>query len=96
MVLAEGLARYEAMVTEPVTRVETSWAGLQHLRAGPVRWCWGPNPAVAGFFWCGGSGRLRLPDGARRLGLPCRTDHGRRAADASTDILRALLPARFR
>ncbi|MFQ5624735.1 MAG: NAD(P)/FAD-dependent oxidoreductase, partial [Paracoccaceae bacterium] len=29
MVLAEGIARYQAMVTEPVTRVETSWAGLR-------------------------------------------------------------------
>ncbi|MGL5011773.1 MAG: NAD(P)/FAD-dependent oxidoreductase, partial [Paracoccaceae bacterium] len=29
MVLAEGLARYEAMVTEPVTRVLANWAGLR-------------------------------------------------------------------
>ncbi len=31
MVLAEGIARYEARVSEPVTRVERSWAGLRTL-----------------------------------------------------------------
>jgi glycine/D-amino acid oxidase-like deaminating enzyme len=29
MVLAEGLARYEEMVTEPVTRLISNWAGLR-------------------------------------------------------------------
>lgn len=29
MVLAEGIARYQDHVTEPVTRLETSWAGLR-------------------------------------------------------------------
>jgi len=32
MVLAEGLARYEEMVTEPVTRLETSGRAYAHLR----------------------------------------------------------------
>lgn len=29
LVLAEGLARYESIVTEPVTRLDSSWAGLR-------------------------------------------------------------------
>ncbi|EBA04124.1 FAD dependent oxidoreductase [Rhodobacterales bacterium HTCC2150] len=29
MVIAEGLARYEPFVTEPINRVETTWAGLR-------------------------------------------------------------------
>ncbi len=29
LVLAEGIARYEAVVTEPVRCLETSWAGLR-------------------------------------------------------------------
>src|SRR5690554_5362353 len=29
MVLAEGLERYQQMVTAPVTRIEHSWAGLR-------------------------------------------------------------------
>ncbi len=53
MVLAEGLARYEAFVTEPVTRVEHSWAGLRSFP--PDR-----TPVIGfggdGYFWCAGQG----------------------------------------
>lgn len=55
MVLAEGLARYEAMVTEPVTRLETSWAGLRTFspdRALVIGFDVG-DPA---FFWHAGQG----------------------------------------
>ena len=37
MVLAEGLARYEEMVTEPVTRLLANWAGLRTF-ARTARW----------------------------------------------------------
>lgn len=55
MVIAEGLARYEAMVTEPVTRVERSWAGIRTMS--PDR-CLvlGPDPADPSFVWCAGQG----------------------------------------
>ena len=55
MVLAEGLARYEDMVTEPVTRVETSWAGLRSF-APDRTLVLGPDPDHPGFVWCAGQG----------------------------------------
>ncbi|MFV1601538.1 MULTISPECIES: NAD(P)/FAD-dependent oxidoreductase [unclassified Phaeobacter] len=55
MVLAEGLARYEEMVTTPVTRVEHNWAGLRSFVADGVP-VLGPDPAVASFVWCAGQG----------------------------------------
>ncbi|WP_372887699.1 NAD(P)/FAD-dependent oxidoreductase, partial [Shimia sp.] len=55
MVLAEGLARYEEMVTEPVTRLEHSWAGLRTFS--PDRnLVIGPALDDAGFFWVAGQG----------------------------------------
>ncbi|KIC43576.1 glycerol-3-phosphate dehydrogenase [Ruegeria sp. ANG-S4] len=55
MVLAEGLARYEAMVTEPVIRVETSWAGLRSFVSDGTL-VLGPDPADASFVWSAGQG----------------------------------------
>jgi glycine/D-amino acid oxidase-like deaminating enzyme len=55
MVLAEGLARYEAMVTEAVTRVETSWAGLRSF-APDRALVLGPDPDRPDFIWCAGQG----------------------------------------
>lgn len=55
MVLAEGLARYEAHVTEPVMRVETNWAGLRTFapdRALVI----GEALGARGFFWLAGQG----------------------------------------
>lgn len=55
MVLAEGLARYEAYVSEPVTRVETSWAGLRSF-APDGNLVLGPDPDTPSFIWCAGQG----------------------------------------
>ena len=55
MVLAEGLARYEEMVTEPVTRVEHSWAGLRSF-APDRTLVIGRDPAEPDFFWLAGQG----------------------------------------
>ena len=55
MVLAEGLARYEEMVTEPVRRVETSWAGLRSF-APDRALVLGPDPDRRDFIWCAGQG----------------------------------------
>ncbi len=55
MVLAEGLARYEQMVTEPVTRVETNWAGLRTF-APDKSLVLGPDPDTPNFVWCAGQG----------------------------------------
>ena len=55
MVLAEGIARYEAAVTESVTRVEHTWAGLRTFS--PDRsLVIGFEPSDATFFWLAGQG----------------------------------------
>lgn len=55
MVLAEGLARYEELVSEPVTRVETNWAGLRSF-APDGTLVLGPDPQDRSFIWCAGQG----------------------------------------
>lgn len=94
MVLAHGLARYEARVTEPVTRVETSWAGLRTFA--PDR-CLvlGPDPVDAAFVWCAGQGGYGFQTApaasallaARLTGAP---------PDLPPDLVAALSPDRFR
>lgn len=55
MVLAEGIARYEAMVTEPVARVERTWAGLRTF-APDRQLVIGFDLNEPGFFWHAGQG----------------------------------------
>ena len=55
MVLAEGLARYEEMVTEPVTRLLASWAGLRTFAPDRVLVI-GPDVGEPSFFWLAGQG----------------------------------------
>ncbi len=55
MVLAEGLARYEAHVTEPVTRLLSNWAGLRTF-APDRQLVLGPDPADRSFIWMAGQG----------------------------------------
>lgn len=55
MVLAEGLARYQEAVTEPVTRMLANWAGLRSFapdRALVI----GSDADEGAFFWCAGQG----------------------------------------
>jgi len=55
MVLAEGLDRYGEMVTEPVTRLQSSWAGLRTFapdRALVI----GADTADSSFYWLAGQG----------------------------------------
>ena len=55
MTLAEGFARFEAHVTEPVTRLLSSWAGLRTFS--PDRTLvLGPDSSDASFIWCAGQG----------------------------------------
>lgn len=55
MVLAEGLARYEEMVTAPVERLLASWAGLRTFAPDrlPVI---GRDPSMPEFVWFAGQG----------------------------------------
>ena len=55
MVLAEGIARYEHMVTTPVTRLLTSWAGLRSF-APDGTLVLGPDPSDESFVWSAGQG----------------------------------------
>lgn len=55
MVLAEGLARYEAFVTEPVTRLMSNWAGLRSF-APDRNLVLGPEPGDPSFVWAAGQG----------------------------------------
>lgn len=55
MVLAEGFARYEAYVTEPVSRLIASWAGLRTF-APDRQLVLGRDPAEPDFIWCAGQG----------------------------------------
>ena len=55
MVLAEGIARYQNFVTEEVTRVESSWAGLRSF-APDKNLVIGPAPQDSAFFWMAGQG----------------------------------------
>ncbi|MDA5093428.1 FAD-dependent oxidoreductase [Aliiroseovarius sp. KMU-50] len=55
MVLAEGLARYEEQVTEPVTRMIANWAGLRTF-APDRNLVLGPAPQDYTFIWCAGQG----------------------------------------
>lgn len=69
MVLAEGLARYEDFVTEPVTRMVANWAGLRTFAPDRVLVI-GPDPVVPGFFWQAGQGGygFQTAPAASRLG----------------------------
>lgn len=94
MVLAEGLARYEAMVTEPVTRVDTSWAGLRTFS--PDRsLVLGPEPDVEGFYWCAGQGGYGFQTAPAASACLAAQITGA-AQDLPVAVVDALLPARFR
>ncbi len=93
MVLAEGLARYEAMVTEPVTRVESSWAGLRSFAPDrtPIL---GPDPAEPSFIWCAGHGGYGFQTSFASARLVADLVLGRDPVLAK-DAVNALSPGRF-
>ena len=94
LVIAEGLARYEAMVTDPVTRVEVTWAGLRTF-APDRSLVIGPEPGEPTFLWCAGQGGYGMQTSpavsaclaAHITGWP----HG-----VDANVVQALLPGRFR
>lgn len=93
MVLAEGLARYEAIVTEPVTRVETSWAGLRTFA--PDR-CLviGFDPRDDAFFWVAGQGGYGFQTSPAASRLAADLVAGR-APEIDAATVAQLSPARF-
>lgn len=93
MVLAEGLARYEEFVTEPVTRLISNWAGLRTFAPDRVLVI-GPDPREPSFFWLGGQGGygFQSSPGASQLAADLI---GGRTSDLSADLIASLSPARF-
>ena len=93
MVLAEGLARYEAHVTEPVTRMLANWAGLRTFA--PERTLViGPDPEAEGFFWMAGQGGYGFQTAPAASRLLADAVLGR-SPDLPDDVVTALSPARF-
>lgn len=93
MTLAEGIERYAAMVSAPVTRVERSWAGLRSFVADrtPVA---GFDARAEGFFWLVGQGGygVQTAPGLSRLAADLVA---RRAPQAPAPLIAALSPARL-
>ena len=93
MVLAEGIARYQEMVTEEVTRLETSWAGLRTFapdRALVV----GFDARVRDFFWLGGQGGYGFQT-APAVSVLVAELVGGGATTLGADVVAALDPGRF-
>jgi glycine/D-amino acid oxidase-like deaminating enzyme len=93
MVLAEGLARYEEMVNEPVTRLISNWAGLRTFSPDRVLVI-GPDPREPAFFWLAGQGGYGFQSAPAASQLAADLLSGRRS-DLSADLVDSLSPARF-
>ena len=93
MVLAEGIAEWEAVVTTPVTRMLANWAGLRTF-APDRALVLGPDPAEPFFIWCagqGGYGMQSSPGASRFLAEVL----GGSAPTVGAEVAAALSPARF-
>jgi glycine/D-amino acid oxidase-like deaminating enzyme len=93
MVLAEGLARYEAMVTEPVTRLISSWAGLRTFTPDRVL-AIGRDIRDPAFFWVAGQGGYGFQTAPAASALVADLVAGRPPA-LNAPAVAALDPARF-
>ena len=93
MVLAEGLARYEDHVTEPVTRMLSNWAGLRTF-APDRQLVLGPDPADATFIWMAGQGGYGFQTAPAASQLVADLVGGAKSMLAA-DIIAQLVPHRF-
>jgi glycine/D-amino acid oxidase-like deaminating enzyme len=93
MVLAEGLARYEEMVTEPVTRLISNWAGLRTFARDRVLVI-GRDTTVPEFFWLAGQGGYGFQTSPAASQLAADLIAGHKPALAP-DVVADLSPARF-
>ena len=94
MILAEGLYRFEQAVTIPVTRVESSWAGLRTFAPDrtPVA---GFDGEVDGFFWLAGQGGYGIQTSPAISTLAAALIARRDPERAIEALLAKLSPARF-
>lgn len=93
MVLAEGLARYEAHVTEPVTRLLSNWAGLRTF-APDRNLVLGPDPTDRTFIWMAGQGGYGFQTAPAASQLVADLTAGV-APQIGANIVSALSPDRF-
>lgn len=94
MVLAEGLARYEEFVTEPVTRLIASWAGLRTFSPDRVLVI-GADARDPAFFWLAGQGGYGFQSSPAASALAADLIAGRSPA-LQPALVAQLSPARFR
>ncbi len=93
MVLAEGLERYSEMVTEPVTRLQSSWAGLRTF-APDRSLVVGADVADPSFYWLAGQGGYGFQTAPAASGLVADLILGR-VPELGDDVVEALSPGRF-
>ncbi|RUS60889.1 FAD-binding oxidoreductase [Pseudorhodobacter sp. E13] len=93
MVLAEGLARYEEMVTEPVTRMLANWAGLRTFSPDRVPVI-GFDTGDPAFFWLAGQGGygFQSAPAASQLAADLLTGQG---SALEAGVVASLSPQRF-
>lgn len=93
MVLAEGLARYEEHVTEPVARLLSSWAGLRTF-APDRTLVLGADTNEPAFIWCAGQGGYGMQSAPGASQLLADLIGGQKSRLTDTTIA-DLSPARF-
>lgn len=93
IVLAEGLSRYEEMVTEPVTRLLTSWAGLRTFAPDRVLVI-GPDARDPAFVWLAGQGGYGFQTSAAASRLVADLIVGK-TPELDAELVAQLSPKRF-
>ena len=93
MVLAEGIAGWEAHVTTPVTRMIANWAGLRTFSP-DGNLVIGPAPVDPAFLWCAGQGGYGFQTAPAASQLLANLAGGR-PPEIDPGTVAALDPARF-
>ncbi|MFY0616601.1 NAD(P)/FAD-dependent oxidoreductase [Shimia sp.] len=93
MVLAEGIARYQEFVTEEVTRLEASWAGLRSF-APDRNLALGPDAHDPNFIWVAAQGGYGFQTAPAASQLIADIVMGRQS-DLGDNTLKSLEPRRF-
>lgn len=94
MVLAEGLARYEAHMTEPVTQLLSNWAGLRTF-APDKNLVLGPDPTDKTFIWMAGQGGYGFQTAPAASQLVADLVAGR-TPEVSAQVVAQVSPARLK
>lgn len=93
MVLAQGLARYEAVVTQTITRLDSSWAGLRTFSP-DCSLVLGRDSRDESFIWVAGQGGYGFQTSAAASQLVADLVAGRKS-ELDQKTVAALSPARF-